>query len=78
MTAHRPPPVPGAPVEDRLVDLEERLTHQDRLLQNLSDVVYTLSQQIERLVEQLDEAEARAANATLRDGSPADERPPHY
>ena len=66
--------------EDRFVDLESRLAHQDQLLHDLNDVV---TQQQAKLM-QLDEL-CRALIERVRSmgdagpgGDPQDERPPHY
>jgi SlyX protein len=66
--------------EDRFIDLETRLSHQDQLLHELNDVV-TAQQakimQLEELCRSLIDR-VRAAGDAVPDGDPADERPPHY
>ena len=66
--------------EERFIDLESRLAHQDQLLSELNDAV--TSQQVK--IIQLDEI-CRTLIERLRsmaDSAPAvdsgDERPPHY
>ena len=66
--------------EERFIDLETRLSHQDQLLLELNDVV-TAQQaklmQLEDLCRALiDRVKAAGDGAT--DGDPADEIPPHY
>ena len=60
-------------MEQRLVDLEVRYTHLERLVEDLNQVVFTQQQSIDRLVRQLSELSQRLAVAT-----PAAEKPPHY
>ncbi len=66
--------------EERFVDLETRLTHQDQLLNELNDVV-TAQQakimQLEELCKALTQR-VRAASDGLSENDPGDERPPHY
>lgn len=66
--------------EDRLVDIESKLAHQDQLLLDLNEVVTSQQakiMQLEQLCESLVDrvralGEAGPGNATV------DERPPHY
>ncbi len=66
--------------EERFIDLETRLAHQDNLINELNDAV---TQQQARLMH-LDElcqsllARVRHLGETLPDADPGDERPPHY
>lgn len=66
--------------EERFIDLETRLSHQDQLLHELNDVV-TAQQakimQLEELCRSLIDR-VRAVGDTAPDGDPSDERPPHY
>jgi len=66
--------------EDRFIDLETRLSHQDQLLHELNDVV-TAQQakimQLEELCRSLIDR-VRSVGDAAADGDPADERPPHY
>lgn len=66
--------------EERFIDMETRLAHQDQLLNELNDVV-TLQQtkimQLEELCKALIQR-VRAAGDSLAEGDPGDERPPHY
>lgn len=66
--------------EERFVDLESRLAHQDQLLSELNDVVTSQQaklMQLEALVKSLTERFRSMADAMPADDS-ADERPPHY
>lgn len=66
--------------EERFIDLESRLAHQDQLLNELNDVVTEQQQKIMQL-EELCKAliqRVRAAGDGMVEGDPGDERPPHY
>lgn len=66
---------------ERLVDLETRLAHQERTIEELSDVVAAQAREIERLVARLGIAEralADQADALERAGAPVHQKPPHY
>jgi SlyX protein len=66
--------------EERFIDLESRLAHQDQLLHELNDVV--TAQQAK--IMQLDELcrslidRVRSIGDGVSGGDPGDERPPHY
>jgi SlyX protein len=66
--------------EERFIDLESKLAHQDQMLNELNDV---LTEQQARLM-QLEELcrtlvdRVRSLGEGLPAGDPADERPPHY
>ena len=66
--------------EERFVDLETRLAHQDQLLHELNDVVTDQQakiMQLEELCRSLIDR-VRSLGESLPAGNPADERPPHY
>jgi SlyX protein len=66
--------------EERFIDLETRLTHQDQLLTELNDVVAAQQGKIMQL-EELCKAliqRVRSAGDGVPDGDAGDERPPHY
>jgi SlyX protein len=66
--------------EERFIDLETRLAHQDQLLHELNDVV-TAQQaklmQLEELCRTLIDR-VKAVGDSGPEGDPADEIPPHY
>jgi len=66
--------------EERFVELESRLAHQDQLLTELNDVV-TAQQarimQLDELCRSLIERVRSVGDAVL-EGSPDSEKPPHY
>jgi SlyX protein len=70
---------PAPALTQRIEDLEFKVAHLERALQELSDVLYRQQQQLDaqearlaRLSHRLDEA------ATVAPGDPRDEKPPHY
>jgi len=68
-------------LENRLVDLEIRLTHQDDTLEALNDVVIQQQQQIDRLNDELAMARKRLSELDVSAGSggeQAEPPPPHY
>ena len=66
--------------EDRFVDIETRLAHQDQLMNELNDVVTSQQAKIMQL-DALCQALIERVR-TVTDGAPSadagDERPPHY
>ena len=66
--------------EERLIELESRLAHQDQTILELNDVVtdqQSRIMQLERLCKSLAERLASLAESSQA-GSSDDERPPHY
>ena len=66
--------------EERFIDLESRLAHQDQMLSELNDVVteqQTRLMQLEELCRGLVDR-VRSLGEGMPAGDPADERPPHY
>jgi SlyX protein len=67
-------------IEDRLVNIETKLSYQEDLVEELNKTVFQQQQKLERL-EAICEALARELRALAEagnDGKPANERPPHY
>lgn len=66
--------------DDRLVEIESRLAHQERLLEELNDAVAAQQASVLRLEETCRALtdRVRAMHDTLAGPGPADERPPHY
>ncbi len=68
--------------EERFIDLESRLAHQDQLLHELNDVVtgqQARLMQLEELCRSLiDRVRSIGEGEGGESGDPADERPPHY
>jgi SlyX protein len=66
--------------EDRLIDIESKLAHQDQLLSELNEVLTEQQgriMQLEQLSTSLIER-VRAIGDAAPDEGPVDERPPHY
>ncbi|MFC5476328.1 SlyX family protein [Paraherbaspirillum soli] len=66
--------------EDRIVDIESKLAHQEDLLDELNKLVYQQQQKIDQL-ETLCAALARKikdASDKANEGQVPHERPPHY
>jgi SlyX protein len=66
--------------EERFIDFESKLAHQDQMLHELNDVVTEQQGKIMQL-EELCKAliqRIRSAGEDLPDSDPGDERPPHY
>jgi len=66
-------------MDERLIELESRYTHQQQMLQDLSDVVFSQQKALDAL-----RAEVQFLKERLRSFEPglvedsSDERPPHY
>ena len=64
--------------EQRLVDVEIKLSYTEDLLDELNLVIYRQQQQIDLLVEQIRLLRQQAPEAGSAPRSPQDELPPHY
>jgi len=66
--------------EERFIDLESRLAHQDQMLNELNDVVteqQSKIMQLDELCRSLVER-VRSLGDAMPAGDAGDERPPHY
>ncbi|MBM4376997.1 MAG: SlyX family protein [Deltaproteobacteria bacterium] len=63
-------------LEERVIDLEIRLTYQDRLLAELNEVVVELRGEVERLTQRSRRFEEQLASGMPDD--PGHQPPPHY
>jgi len=66
-------------LEERLVNIETKITFQEDLIEELNKTVYQQQKKLERLeafCESL--AEHIESLAAAGEGKPANERPPHY
>lgn len=72
---------PAANPEDRLIALEERVSFQQRTIDDLSDVIRVQHGQIDRLTAELAELR-RAVERVVESGGQGEnlphEKPPHY
>ena len=65
--------------EERFVDIETKITHQEFLLEKLNQIVYQQQTKIDKLEETLLSLGKRLQESgTVREIGPADEKPPHY
>ncbi len=66
--------------EERLIDIEIKLTRQEDLVEELNKVVYRQQQRIEQLAEVMVVLARQLAEAGLGNNSvhQTSERPPHY
>jgi SlyX protein len=62
--------------EQRIIELEIRVAHQDKVIAALDDVLRAFTARVERLEQQLDAMRKSAGD--LGAVGPADEPPPHY
>ncbi|MBN4059032.1 SlyX family protein [Endomicrobium sp. AH-315-J14] len=62
---------------DRITELEIKLTHQEDLLETLNQVVIEQAKQIESLKRSIEHLEHQGSGDDNQAG-PADEKPPHY
>ena len=65
-------------MDDRLMELESRLAHHERMAEDLSDVLAGQARLIDRLLERLSWAEERLGALEQGGGIPPNEKPPHY
>jgi SlyX protein len=63
------------PSEDRLIELEIRIAHQDKVIEALDDVVRTFTARVEKLERELEVLRKSAGGLAV---GPPDEPPPHY
>lgn len=66
----------GMSIDQRIIELEIRIAHQDKVIAALDEVVGTFAARVERLEQQLDGL--RTADAGPDPVGPPDEPPPHY
>ncbi len=66
--------------ENRLAKLERTISHQERQIQDLSDMVSQQWKEIDRLKKHLSRTEQRLEDLEdpAQGGGIVDERPPHY
>jgi uncharacterized coiled-coil protein SlyX len=61
-------------MDERIIEMEIRIAHQDRVIGALDEVVRAFATRVERLEQQVQELRG-GAGAPL---GPADDPPPHY
>jgi SlyX protein len=60
--------------EQRIIDLEMRITRQDDLVEQLNAVIYEQQKQIDQLTKKMNALEKQSDDPTV----PRNEKPPHY
>jgi SlyX protein len=64
--------------EDRFVDIEIKLAHQEDLVDTLNQTVYQQSRRIDQLEAMLAKLAEHVRNLQEAGQGPVNERPPHY
>lgn len=64
--------------EDRFVDIEIKLAHQEDLVESLNDIVYQQSKRIAQLEALVNKMAEHIRNSQQAGQGAAHERPPHY
>jgi SlyX protein len=64
--------------EDRFVDIEIKLAHQEDLVESLNQMVYQQSRRIDQLEAIVAQLAERVRNQPESGQSPLNEKPPHY
>lgn len=64
-------------LDNRFIDIEIKLAHQEHLVESLNERIYQQQQQIDKL-EQLIAAMAERIRTRDAAQAPINERPPHY
>ncbi len=66
--------------EDRLVEIETKITFQENTIKDLSDTVYNQQKQIDALCETLKQLIDQIKDSSIISpgGNLKDEKPPHY
>jgi len=63
-------------IDERIIELEIRIAHQDKVIAALDDVVRAFAARVEKIERQLETL--RKSPGDLDPVGPADEPPPHY
>ena len=64
--------------EERFVDIEIKLAHQEDLVESLNQRVYEQQKQIDKLEAMLAALAEHVRNSAQSNQTPLNERPPHY
>ncbi|KQV42978.1 MULTISPECIES: SlyX family protein [unclassified Duganella] len=64
--------------EDRFVNIELKLVHQEDLVESLNQRVYEQQKQIDMLEDLVRALAERVRTSALASQAPLNERPPHY
>ncbi len=61
--------------DERFVDLEIKIAHQEQLLEQLNDVIYQQQKKIDEIEKMVKIMNSKVSNDNINQG---DEKPPHY
>ena len=67
--------------DNRLIDIETRISYQEKIIRDLNDVVIEQQNQIDSMSQVLDTLLKQVydhSQILCGTGAPADEKPPHY
>ena len=64
--------------EDRFVDIEIKLAHQEDLVESLNRMVYQQSRRIDQLEAMVSELVEHIRNNAQSGPNPVNDKPPHY
>lgn len=64
--------------EDRFVDIEIKLAHQEDLVESLNQMVYQQGRRIDQLEAMVSHLAERVRNSTQSGPNIVNEKPPHY
>lgn len=64
--------------EDRFVDIELKLVHQEDMVESLNQVVYQQTRRIDQLEKMVNQLAEHIRNSAQSGTTPANEPPPHY
>ncbi|MBF0489793.1 MAG: SlyX family protein [Candidatus Omnitrophica bacterium] len=65
-------------MEQRLTELEHKISHQDKLLQELNEVIFAMSKRIEQLESRQKAMNDQFASGNLVKRQEDEAPPPHY
>lgn len=65
-------------MEQSIVELEKRITHLEKFIDELNEVAIDQGKMIDRLKRELDDLKEKSQSSPVDPSHPADERPPHY
>jgi SlyX protein len=69
---------PAVSTEDRFVDIEIKLAHQEDMVEELNQVVYQQSRRIDQLAAMVNQLTEHIRNNAQSGQNPVNEPPPHY
>ncbi len=64
--------------EDRFVDIEIKLAHQEDLVESLNQIVYQQARRIDQLEGMLAKLAEHVRTSAQNGANPVNDRPPHY